>query len=420
MSRLGRTLAERARSLRGARGLAVALGAAVVLVVLLVVLIPGGGDGEPVPPPEDEAAAQDDGAGAQSAVARALQDMTIEEKVGQLMAVGPAGTGPGDPAFQALERIGYGALVLEARNYQSPGQIEGLADAARAAARREGQVEPWVMAPQEGGPFSALADLPPEKPPAEIGTPKDAAEAARRTAQELLDIGVTGILAPVLDVAGETGVIGKRAYSDREDDVRRYAEATVKAFEGAGIFAAAKHFPGLGAAAQSTEEGPTNVGLTPEQLRARDLIPFEAAVEAGVPGVVIGHGIYSLGDFVTPASLSPEVATDLLRGELRFRGVAIADDLTSPAITATLAPPDAAVDAVNAGIDMVYVGGDETAHRAVYAALLRAARAGDIDADRIDEAVERVLVAKRAAGLLEEESGRDGKAGARGEQPDGS
>ena len=375
--------------------------AAVLILLLLVVLIPGGG-GDPAPAPEDEAAAQANGGeAAQSAVARVMDGMSVPEKVGQLMAVGPAGTEAGDPALQALERTGYGGVVIEARNYQSVSQAEGLADAARAAARRGEHVEPWVLAPQEGGPYSALPGLPPEKPPGEIGTPKDAADAARRTAEELLEAGVTGTVAPVLDVGGEISG-ADRVYSDSEDAVSRYAEATIKAFEKAGIFAAPKHFPGLGAASQSTEEGPTNVGLTPEQLAKRDLVPFEAAIDAGAPGMLIGHGIYSLGDFVTPASLSPEVATDLLRGELGFRGVAIADDLTSPAITATLAPPDAAVDAVNAGVDMVYVGGDETAHRAVYTALLKAARAGDIDAERIDEAVERVLAAKRAGGLLNE------------------
>ena len=123
------------------------------------------------------------------------------------------------------------------------------------------------------------------------------------------------------------------------------------------VFAAVKHFPGLGSASQSTEDGPANVGLSARGAARRDLVPFRAAFEAGAPGVVVGHGLYAVDDFVTPASLSRQVTTDLLRRRLRFKGIAITDDLADPPITALGSVPDAAVAAVKAGADMLYVSG---------------------------------------------------------------
>ena len=206
------------------------------------------------------------------------------------------------------------------------------------------------------------------------------------------------------------GAVGDRAYSDVVDQVTGYAIATVDAYGEAGIFAAAKHFPGLGSASQSTELGPANVGLTLDELAVRDLVPFRAAVEADVPGIVVGHGLYGVDDFLTPASTSETIVTDILRDDLGFDGVAIADDLTAPAITSSFRTTTAAVDAVKAGIDTVYVSQDDEVQRDVYDALSQAVRKKVITRERLDEAVTRTLVAKREAGVLELESG-DGESG---------
>jgi len=401
-------------ALRGAPPPVIRVVAALALIgAFIVALVLSDPDGEDASPPreETEESAQD----ARSTIERLLEQMSLERKVAQLMLVGFAGSDTGAAVFSTLENRDYGGLVIDARNYESPGQIADLADEAASVAREADHVAPWVMAPQEGGSFSALAGLPPAKPPAELDSPQEAGEEADQTAEALLEIGVTGVLAPVLDVAPfGGGPLGQRVFSDSPDEVTEYATATVRAFEKADIFAAAKHFPGLGAASQSTEEGPVNVGLTLEQLEERDLRPFVAAIEAGVPGIVIGPGLYAVDDFVTPASTSPTIATDLLRGQLGFEGVAIADDVSSPAVTATLAPSDAAVDAVRAGVDLVYVSGDEDGQRAVFRELLAAVREGSISRERLDEAVERTLAAKRRAGLLERSGEGSRGAGGRG------
>jgi beta-glucosidase-like glycosyl hydrolase len=156
----------------------------------------------------------------------------------------------------------------------------------------------------------------------------------------------------------------------------------------------------LGAADQSTETGPATVGLDLDQLRDRDLIPFRAAIEAGVPAVLLSHALYPINDFTAPASLTRSIATDLLRRELGFGGVAITDDLADPAIASSYSIPDAAILAMRAGADMLWVSGSPGDQQAAYSALLRAAEGGELPRRRLDEAVRRVLEAKRDYGLI--------------------
>ena len=336
---------------------------------------------------------------------RGLADLAarlpLERKVAQLFLVGFRGRDLLAPVYRQLRRLDLGGIVIEARNYTDPAQLAAMAGEAVVISQQESHVPPWVMTSQEGGEFSELADLPPAKAAADMASAEEAASSARESAQTLRALGITGLLGPVVDVGlEEGGALGTRAYSDSPDEVAAYAAATVRAYGAGGVLAAAKHFPGLGAASQSTDEGPATVGLSLEELANRDLIPFRAAIAAGVPAVLVGHGLYATDDFVTPASLSRNVMTGLLREELRFPGVAIVDDLAAPAVTATTSVPDAAVEAVKAGADMVFISGPRGDQEAAYLAVLNAVRKGDIPRRRVDEAVLRTLTAKGALRLI--------------------
>ena len=119
-----------------------------------------------------------------------------------------------------------------------------------------------------------------------------------------------------------------------------------------------------------------------------------------MPGVVIGHALYAMDDFTVPASLSKAVATGLLRRELHFKGVAITDDLADPAVTAIHTVPDAAVQALRAGADLLYVSGGTGAQQSAYIAVLRAVQRGQIPRRRLDQAVGRILLAKQDYDLI--------------------
>jgi beta-N-acetylhexosaminidase len=334
-------------------------------------------------------------------IARLVRSMPLERKVAQLMLVGLDGQDATAPIFKELRRRPYGGLMFEQRNYRDAAQFATLTAELRAQVRRARATPPLLGAVQQGGEWNALPALPPALAPADLGSFTEAAALARTTARTFKRFGLNAIWAPSLEVGSEDGgAMGTRAFSDEADQVAAYGQAMVKEFGRARVLAAPGRFPGLGAAAIPPEEGPPNVGLSSEELRVRDLVPYRTVLRAGVPAIVVGHGLYDADDFVTPASQSRNIAQNLLRGQLGFRGVAIADDLTLPAITTTTTVPDAALLSLQAGLDMVYVPGPPALVRETYDALLTAARRGRLPKGRIDEAVTRVLVAKSDLRLL--------------------
>jgi beta-N-acetylhexosaminidase len=334
-------------------------------------------------------------------VADLARRLPVERKVAQLFLVGFEGTDLNAEIFRRLRRLDLGGIVLARSNYVDPALLGQLGGEARVIAADVGHVPPWVMAIQDGGEFNSLPGLPPPQAPADLRSAGEGEVQASETATTLRGLNVTGVLGPVADVGFESGsALGARVYSDDPEEVAGYADAVVHAYRGARLFSAAKHFPGLGSADQSTEVGPATVGQELDELRERDLLPFEAAIEAGVPGVVLSHALYPVSDFTQPGSLSRSIVTDLLRDELGFAGVAITDDLADPAITTTYSVPEAAVLALRAGADMLFVSGTAGDQQAAYAAVLRAVRSGRISRARLDQALERVLFVKEDYGLI--------------------
>jgi beta-N-acetylhexosaminidase len=335
-------------------------------------------------------------------VADLARRLPLERKVAQLFLLGFDGTDASAEIFRRLGRLDLGGLVLARANYLDPSQLAALTGEARTIAADRGHVPPWVLAAQDGAEFSDLPGLPPPTAPADLGSAAEAKAEASETAATLRDLNVTGVLDPTVDVGSESGSpLGARVYSDDPEEVAGYADVVVRAYRAGHLFGAAKHFPGLGAADRLTQTGPATVGLDLGQLRKRDLIPFRAAIEAGVPAVLLSHALYPMNDFTAPASLSRSIATDLLRDELGFAGVAITDDLADPAITSSYSVPDAAVRALKAGADMLWVSGSPGDQQAAYSAVLRAAQGGELPMGRIDAAVLRALKAKRDYGLID-------------------
>jgi beta-N-acetylhexosaminidase len=335
-------------------------------------------------------------------VAGVARRLTTERKVAQLFLFGFRGTDSTAEIFGRLRRLDLGGIVLSGSNYVEQGQLSALAGEAGVVAGERRHVPPWVFASQEGGELNSFPDLPPSAAPSKLASAREASTQARSSAASLRALGVNGVLGPVIDVGGsETGsALGSRVYSDDPEEVATYAEETVRAYRAEHVFSAVEHFPGLGATDQSTQDGPATVGLGLDELRQRDLIPFGAAVDAGVPGVVIGSALYPFSDFTVPASLSKMVSSRLLRRELLFKGVAMTDDLADPAITAIHTVPDAAVRAFRAGADMIYISGGAGDQQSAYIAVLRAVQRGRVPRHRLDEAVGRILLAKEDYDLI--------------------
>jgi beta-N-acetylhexosaminidase len=342
------------------------------------------------------------GAGVPGQIAAAVKAMPARDKVAMTMLLGYEGNGSDESVLSLLHRRPLGGIVIRRQNYYSIDQLTAIAGKATLTARRAHHDPPFVWAPQEGGAFSAFPDLPPREAPADIGSVRNAAHEAADSGRALSRINLNGVLGPQIDVGTQEGddAVGPRAFSPRAQLTARYGTTVIGAYKRTGMVSAVGHFPGIGGATQSPDDGLASVGLSLDQMRKRDLVPFAAAFRAGVPAVVISNASYATDDFVVPATLSRAVSTDLLRGEMRFPGVAIADDLSQPAITTSMSVADAAVQAIAAGSDMVYISGPERGQEAAYRSLIKAVRAGTISRARLDEAVTRVLTLKREYGLV--------------------
>jgi beta-N-acetylhexosaminidase len=369
------------------RGALIAIAAIVVGGAVASILIQRISDSGSEPAPEVDAPKE---------VKGLLGELSLEQKADGVVI---AGFDDPDSIEAALEKSSIGGVLVGPDDWQRGGA--GLVKRLRGATSAQ-RVPALIVAQQEGGIYRAYPGLPPAEREVEIGDLGDPALAqasAQETGAALKAAGFDLNLAPVADVATLDSPVADRAYSDDPNVVTAMASAAAAGCAASGTACAFSHFPGLGAASEDPARGPATVSLDPATLEARDLPPFSAAFEAGAPATVLSLAFYAAYDPATPAALSHAVATDLLRDELGFEGVAISDDLTLGAITAGLGAPEAAVQALAAGTDMVLVD-DPVATEEARAAILEAARSGAISPSRLDQAIARVLDLKRQLGLV--------------------
>jgi beta-N-acetylhexosaminidase len=216
-------------------------------------------------------------------------------------------------------------------------------------------------------------------------------------------MGINMNLAPVLDVWDnpQNTVIGDRSYGSDPTLVAELGVAYIQALQGQGVLATAKHFPGHGSTDEDSHLTLPILRHDRARLNAVELGPFRAAIGAGVTAIMTAHVAYPLidSDPDRPASLSPLIVSELLRGDLGFDGLVITDDLgVMRAVTDRYEAGESAVAAITAGADMLIVAGPAERQRQMAAALLDEV-GRSIPTDRLDTSVRRVLRAKLRIGL---------------------
>jgi beta-N-acetylhexosaminidase len=167
----------------------------------------------------------------------------------------------------------------------------------------------------------------------------------------------------------------------------------VRAFNEVSMLSSAKHFPGRGSVSGDSHQGSIETDRTLEEMDTSELVPFRAAIEAGVPMIMVGHiACPAITGDDTPASLSHTIVTDVLRGHLGFDGLVITDSLEMGAVEG-MAAKDQGVEAIKAGCDLVLLPQD---YEAAYNGVLDAVKSGDITEEQIDEHLSRILRVKLA------------------------
>ena len=312
--------------------------------------------------------------------------------VAGLFLVGFRGTLRDTPFLKRLAAIPYGGLLLTENNYEQPQQLSGLTSKLQEVARQADHPAPLIAAQQEGGEFSAFANLAPE---AQVdvgeGTRTSIARSAKTAAEQLDALGVGVNLAPNADIAVAGGPGQGRAFSDTPAGVTSAVQATVAEYGKAGVAAVVGPFPGDGAASQDPNAGPAPVGLSLEDLKDADLKPFAAVAKGddAAPAMQMTNAIYVAFDGVTPATLLPEAVKELRDG-LDFDGAILSADLVATTATAGGTVGEAAVNALKAGVDMLVIPGGRAQQDQAFRAVVAAVRSGDISPGRIADALKRI------------------------------
>jgi beta-N-acetylhexosaminidase len=257
------------------------------------------------------------------------------QQIGQRFMIGIDSTRLDDELKYAIASLHVGGIILFARNLQDPEQMTALCQQAQEHAARCGQPPLFIAIDQEGGqvarlkpPFTQFPHHPP------IRSIQEAFHFAEVTAQELKQIGVNMNMAPVLDVLPPQGpsVMEKRSFSRDPQKVAELGVTLISQLQARGVMAVCKHFPGIGRTVLDSHQELPDLYVDLASLRTSDLIPFAAAVENGVAGIMLSHIRYGRLDDCWPASLSPAIAVDLLRRGMGYAGLVLTDDLDMGAV----------------------------------------------------------------------------------------
>ena len=334
--------------------------------------------------------------------------MTLHQKIGQMLLFGWQGDTPeGNRAVSAhakalMDDFAVGGVIFMGRNVGPPEQTRATITELQAQAKESGLPPLFVAVDQEGGRVQRLG--PPnyvKRPSArEIGAthdPSQARAAASAIGGELKSLGFNWDFAPVLDVNNNPNnpVIGDRSYGDNPELVAEMGTAAMRGFqEDAGILACGKHFPGHGDTETDSHHALPRIAHSRARLDAVELVPFHAAIQAGLGAVMTSHILFPALDSVLPATLSPAILTGLLRDELGFDGLIITDDLEMKGVADGWGAPEAAVLAVLAGADILLCCHTYETQRAIRDVLVEAVASGRLTEARINESANRIAAAK--------------------------
>ena len=235
------------------------------------------------------------------------------------------------------------------------------------------------------------------------GDPGLARRVAWAVGRQLTALGVSWIHSPVLDVNTnpKNPEIGTRSYSEDYETAATYALEALKGFREAGIITTGKHFPGRGASTQDAHGELPVIDLPEAELR-KHLVTFKRLIDNGLPCVMTAHTAYPAFDpSGRPATLSKPILTDLLKGELGFKGTVTTDDITMGGIVAMFEVADACIEAINAGADLVLFRDESNLLDEVFPKLVDAVKSGRLPLERIEDAIRRTLTVKQEYGLLD-------------------
>ncbi|HEY4284242.1 MAG TPA: glycoside hydrolase family 3 protein [Chthoniobacterales bacterium] len=330
-------------------------------------------------------------------------DPRLDQQIGQLMMVGFKGPELTPEIRKTLQKLQPGGICLYKQNITDAGQVAKLNEQLRSCIA--GGISPFIAVDQEGGTVvridNGVTVFPGNMSIGATRSTELAFRAGQVQGSELRLLGFNMNLAPVLDVP-DNPAIATRAFSDEPELISQLGVAYIKAQQNGNVATIAKHFPGEG---HSRDDSHYKLPVRYETANALEveLSPFCEAITQGVDGVMTAHvALPKVIGNELPATMSPEFLTGVLRQEYGFDGLILTDELESMRSISKFGVERAAVSAIKAGADMVFVAFSPETQLKVRSALMKAVRSGDISRARFEEALRHVLALKLKRRIFDE------------------
>jgi len=335
-----------------------------------------------------------------------VTSMPLQHQIGQRMMVGFDGPELSEDVIRLIREYKIGNIILFSWNITSKGQMMDLCRQIQELVLKETGLPAFIAIDQEGGAVSRLPSdatrIPGAMALAATGDPDCALEAGRITGRELRTLGANFNLAPVLDVNSndDNPVIGVRSYGSEPETVVRFALAMMRGLKEGGVLSCGKHFPGHGDTSVDSHLALPTVDKSLEELRRTELVPFQAAIDAGIPAIMSSHILFPQLDPDVPATMSRRILTDLLKGEMGFSGLVLTDCLEMKAIRHSFGTVHGALSALKAGADLVLISHTASLAEEAAQAIYDAWNAGEFDAAEWNESLEKIAKLKWTYGTL--------------------
>nr|WP_106781919.1 beta-N-acetylhexosaminidase [Lysinibacillus timonensis] len=329
-----------------------------------------------------------------------LRNMTLEEKIGQMIFAGVDGTSYDKHAESLIHQYTIGGIIFNKLNLSSPEQTVNYINKLKD----ENSLNPlplFLGVDQEGGRVAKLPGnltyIPDNLQIGKVSNPEFSYEIGRTLAKEVNAFGFNMNFAPILDINSNphNPVIGDRSFGNNAQLVTKLGIATMKGIQSENTIAVVKHFPGHGDTATDSHLELPTVNKTLEELQQLELIPFKEAIHEGADVVMIAHILLPEIDEKNPSSMSEVIISDILRNQLHFEGVVMTDDMTMQAITNHYDIGLASVQSIRAGSDIIMIAHNYDNVSTVMKHIKDAVSTGEISEERINESVLRIIQLKQ-------------------------
>lgn len=338
-----------------------------------------------------------------------ISNMSLEQKIGQMMVYGFKGTKASEDALRLIDKYNVGGLVVFTHNIEDQSQLSSMTRQLQNYSVAKNKVPVFIAIDQEGGKVMRIKNFGTTLPGnMNIGATRSSELsflAGKLTAVDLEMLGINVNFAPVIDVntSKYNEVIGVRSFGSDPDMVAKLGSSYIRGIQSRRVSATAKHFPGHGDTSGDSHFEMPSLNKSYDQILATDLKPFRSAIRSGVDSIMTAHiSVPSLDPSGTPATLSKKIINGLLREQMKYQGLVVTDDMEMQAITKDGGISKAAINAVLAGCDIITVVWTDRAKDEAYISLLKAVKSGLISEERIDQSVKRIIKTKLKRGLFEE------------------